>query len=110
EDVRAQAEERGIELRFESDCDETIDAPAALAITALRNLLSNAIGFSPQDAPVTLNCSSSASGYCSWIVKDQGPGVEPQHLRELTDRFVHLQPGGTGLGLAISDTIARRFG
>ncbi|MCW8194741.1 two-component sensor histidine kinase [Proteobacteria bacterium 005FR1] len=109
EDIRAKAAEKNLQLKFQLACAEIINAPAALVTTALRNLLDNAARFSPEGGELFLS-SHTEGGSCLWIVRDQGPGVDPEHLRELTGRFVHLQPGGTGLGLAIVDTIARRFG
>lgn len=108
-EVKARAEQKSLKIRCEADCAQELDAPAALATTALRNLLDNAVRFSPEGAEIFLSCRIEG-GDCRWVVRDRGPGVEGKRVDELTGRFVHLQPGGTGLGLAIVDTIATRFG
>src|SRR5690606_16011684 len=77
EDIRTKMQEKRLKLRLESTCEATIDAPAALATTALRNLLDNAIRFSPEGAEIFLGCHGQ-DGYCIWTVRDQGEGVEPE--------------------------------
>lgn len=109
QDLSPKVEEKNLQLHFEAGCEELVDAPAALATTALRNLLDNAICYSPQGGQLFL-ASQRQGDHCLWIVRDQGPGVPTEQLQELTGRFVHLQAGGSGLGLAIVDTIATRFG
>ncbi|MGQ9427027.1 ATP-binding protein [Gilvimarinus sp. F26214L] len=108
-DLSPRVEEKDLHLDFDAACEEVIDAPAALATTALRNLLDNAIRHSPKGAQLFLT-SRREGDYCLWAVRDQGPGVAAEQLQELTGRFIHLQPGSSGLGLAIVDTIATRFG
>lgn len=107
-DVSAMAQQNDIKIDYHAASPLVVDAPAALAITALRNLLHNAVRHSPKSARVTLSFTATEREGC-WTVRDQGPGVPEPKLQQLRERFVHLAPGGSGLGLAIADTIANRF-
>ncbi|MGM0522272.1 MAG: ATP-binding protein [Pseudomonadota bacterium] len=86
--------------------------PRELAITALRNVLDNALRHGPEDQPVTLSAywleTEQAVAFC---VKDQGPGVSSEVLKQLSQRFWRAsKQQGSGLGLAIVVAIAERFG
>ncbi|MDH3598059.1 MAG: HAMP domain-containing histidine kinase [Candidatus Tectomicrobia bacterium] len=71
----------------------------------LRNLLSNAVKFSPQSGTITLHLSSHAETV-QVTVYDQGPGIPPDELETIFNKFIQSSTtktgaGGTGLGLAI---------
>ena len=76
----------------------------------ISNLLENAITHTPQDGSVTVLAQAEA-GQVEVTVVDSGPGIAPEDLPRLFDRFYRGDPsrsrstGGTGLGL----TIARRL-
>ncbi|WP_341938741.1 ATP-binding protein [Marinimicrobium sp. C2-29] len=108
-DVTARARANDVHVKYQTHCAEEVAVPAALAVTALRNLLENAVRFSPEGETVLMTTETEGQ-YCVWTVLDKGPGVAQDKLSELTQRFVHLEPNGNGLGLAIVETIARRFG
>lgn len=80
----------------------------------LRNLIDNAQKYGAPDKPVTVSVSRNASGKVLLQVRDQGPGIAPEHLPHLTRRFYRTDPGrsrasgGTGLGLAIVKHIVER--
>lgn len=83
----------------------TASMDMSLMRLALRNLLSNALKFSPPDAPITIRVSDSDAPLALVIdVIDEGPGVAPDVLPHLFERGVHdhhhSQPGH-GLGLYI---------
>jgi len=85
-------------------------APPILAMTALRNILDNALRYSPPDKPVILN-AKSASGYVSFQVLDAGPGLNEKDCMHATHRFWRQGQGkGSGLGLSIVDAIVKRYG
>ncbi len=71
----------------------------------LRNLLSNAVKFSPPGGTITLRlCHGEAA--LSVSVRDQGPGIPPDELETIFEKFTQSSltqtgAGGTGLGLAI---------
>jgi signal transduction histidine kinase len=82
---------------------------------AVENLLSNAIKHSPKEAPVTVivRRTSAEAGICSAIdVIDHGPGVPPDVLPRIFDRFVsgRQHDGGLGLGLYLAKRIALLHG
>ena len=74
--------------------------------SALSNLVANAIRYTPEGGSITLSCSQ-LEHQLEIAVSDTGPGIEPQHLSRLTERFYRVDnsrsrdSGGTGLGLAI---------
>lgn len=84
--------------------------PQALAVTALRNLLDNALRHSPAESTVTLELRSSADTSC-FSVSDRGPGLSAEELALVTQRFWRRGSGrGSGLGLSIVRAITERFG
>jgi len=74
--------------------------------SALGNLASNAVRYTPAGGSIRLIWRASSAG-AEFIVEDTGIGIEPQHLARLTERFYRVdrsrsrETGGTGLGLAI---------
>jgi signal transduction histidine kinase len=86
--------------------------PHALAVTALRNVLDNALRHGPPDTPVWLEARLLASSNeLAFCVRDAGEGLSPQELEQLTRRFWRASNAeGSGLGLAIVAAIAERFG
>lgn len=81
--------------------------------SALGNLVSNAIRYTPDGGEILLRWSER-SGQPVFSVQDSGIGIEAQHLPRLTERFYRVdrsrsrETGGTGLGLAIVKHIALR--
>jgi two-component system phosphate regulon sensor histidine kinase PhoR len=73
---------------------------------ALRNLVTNAIRYTPDGGEVRLIWRASEAG-ASFAVEDSGIGIEAEHIPRLTERFYRVdnsrsrETGGTGLGLAI---------
>ena len=82
---------------------------------AVSNLVSNAIRYSHPGTDVTLRAETD-DGRISIEVADEGPGIEPEHLPRLFERFYRVDKarsravGGTGLGLAIVKHIALKHG
>ena len=75
--------------------------------SALGNLVSNAIRYTPAGGSVTLLWREGPEG-ARFTVEDTGIGIEPEHIPRLTERFYRVdrsrsrETGGTGLGLAIA--------
>ncbi len=80
----------------------------------LGNLLDNAREHAP-DAPVEVRLSPDADGHAVTIaVEDRGPGIEPDRLARIFERFYKADPsrhgGSSGLGLAIAAEHAALIG
>jgi len=104
-----QAEERSIGLRIapaEGEPRARVDRDRILQ--ALTNLLDNAIRLTPEGGQVTLAVSED-SDHVLVSVSDTGPGIAPELLGGLFDRFSQLDGGSggaAGLGLAIVKGVA----
>ena len=96
-----------------------LDAPAGgLAVAAvegrlvqvLRNLIGNALSFSPPSGTLTLR-AAEAGAWVEIAVEDEGPGIPEARLEHVFDRFYTERPAGeqfgkhSGLGLSISRQI-----
>ncbi|MDG6100626.1 ATP-binding protein [Dactylosporangium aurantiacum] len=91
-------------------------------VTAVVNLVENAIAYSPESTTVTIATSRSAAetgtdaGHIEIAVTDQGIGIEPRDIDRIFERFYRADrarsraTGGTGLGLAIVKHIATNHG
>lgn len=84
-------------------------------ITALRNLLANAIAYSPPRTKVAIGVAER-DGIVNISVTDQGIGIDPANLDRIFERFYRVDParsritGGTGLGLAIVKHVCNNHG
>ncbi|WP_272953932.1 ATP-binding protein [Stenotrophomonas acidaminiphila] len=85
--------------------------PPQLAVVALRNLVENALRYSPAGTTVDI-AIESAAGQIRFVVTDHGAGMDVEELRSATRRFwrARTDTPGTGLGLTLVDAIASRFG
>lgn len=87
-----------------------VSASPTLAATALRNLLDNALRYSPPHSAVTLQVSASAESI-RFSVFDEGAGLSASERDGAVRRFWRKGIGqGSGLGLSIVEAIAKRFG
>jgi two-component system phosphate regulon sensor histidine kinase PhoR len=80
-------------------------ADAAKLHDIARNLVENAVNYSPEQAEVRLSAARRDGGF-SFSVADSGPGIPPEDLMRVFERFYRVdksrsRPGGTGLGLSI---------
>jgi signal transduction histidine kinase len=88
--------------------DQQLEAPAVLAILALRNLLENAMRHTRAGTEVVLKLRTLDDRLVARVL-DQGPGVSAELLPRLTERFWRMDgKGGSGLGLAIVQAIVER--
>lgn len=81
----------------------------------LKNLLDNALRYSPPEQPPSLKCQFDGKEL-QLLIQDQGPGIAAEHLPHLTDPFYRVDParqrktGGYGLGLYLCRVIAQAHG
>lgn len=82
--------------------------------SAVSNLLTNAIRYTPKDGTITVSWYITESGHACYSVQDTGIGIAAQDIPRLTERFYRVDrgrsraTGGTGLGLAITKHVAMR--
>ena len=110
--VNLHAREQRIQLKLE--CPDGFEHvfPAEgnplLLQLMLRNLLDNAIRYSPPNSHITLALAANGLSVC-----DEGPGIAAEHLPRILERF-YRPPGqsqqGSGLGLSIVERIADLHG
>ncbi|MEN9419564.1 MAG: phosphate regulon sensor histidine kinase PhoR [Pseudomonadota bacterium] len=84
--------------------------------SALGNLVSNAVRYTPAGGRVALTWRVRSDGCGEFEVSDNGPGIAREHLARLTERFYRVdgsrsrESGGTGLGLSIVKHVMQRHG
>jgi PAS domain S-box-containing protein len=107
---------KGLELQAELGEEElgVLADPLRLQ-QLLRNLLANAIRFSPEGGRIELLARHDDGGEVRIDVADRGPGIPPAELETIFEAFVQSSAtrhagGGTGLGLAICRRIAQAHG
>ena len=112
EDMIAVAHERSIDLGLShADATSIEGYPEALRIL-IRNLLDNAVKFSPQGGRIDL-AVHAREGAVELAVDDSGPGIPLEYRERVLDRFYRVdgsRTAGSGLGLAIVKSVAERHG
>jgi signal transduction histidine kinase len=93
---------------------ETVAADAGRLEQALQNLAANALRHAPDGGRVSLTAAASPESIVL-TVRDNGPGIDAQHLPLIFDRFYKADAarkaaGGSGLGLSIVKAIVERHG
>ncbi|MEG1456748.1 MAG: ATP-binding protein, partial [Comamonas sp.] len=114
DELQPLAQQAGLALQHQ--LDDTLEPvqgqPDALGLL-LRNLLENALRYTPSGGQVLCRWYRDAQGQRVLSVEDSGPGVDPEERERVLDRFYRV-PGtvahGSGLGLAIVSAVARQHG
>ena len=84
-------------------------------LSAISNLVSNAVRYTPSNGTVRVSWTKTTD-HLIFAVTDTGPGIAPEHLPRLSERFYRVdrsrsrETGGTGLGLAIAKHVVQRHG
>jgi two-component system OmpR family sensor kinase/two-component system sensor histidine kinase QseC len=107
---------RGSRITLEADDAVSVPGDAAALAMLLRNLVDNALRYSPAGGTVCLTLRSGTDGRTGPLltVDDSGPGIPAADRERVFERFVRgaaaAQASGSGLGLAIVRAIANRHG
>jgi two-component system OmpR family sensor kinase/two-component system sensor histidine kinase QseC len=109
-DTHDLAVARNIDLSLDAAPQVQVRGDGEALRTLVRNLVDNAVRYTPPYGTVQVRCRSSAQG-ALLEVTDSGPGIAPADRQRVFDRFYRraaAQESGTGLGLAIVKAIAER--
>jgi two-component system sensor histidine kinase SenX3 len=113
--TRLAAQIRGISVAVIGQAEVSVLGDESQLVTAVANLLDNAVSYSPQGTRVVLGVRC-ASDTVEISVADEGIGIAEKDLERVFERFYRADParsrvtGGTGLGLAIVKHIATNHG
>ncbi|MEV0663991.1 ATP-binding protein [Actinomadura luteofluorescens] len=112
---RAAAEAAELVLTAEVTARPSLDADPVRLRQAVGNLLANAVRYTPAGGRVSLRAYADGDDVLIEVA-DTGPGIAPEHLPHVFDRFWRAeksrsrQTGGSGLGLAIVRQLAEAHG
>jgi two-component system sensor histidine kinase SenX3 len=109
------SEQRGITLEIGDIEDATVIGDRDQLITAVHNLVENAVNYSPERTKVSI-VTKRVGDIIEISVTDQGIGIADSELNRIFERFYRVDParsrltGGTGLGLSIVKHVALNHG
>lgn len=112
--MRGMAGSRHLVLDRPGGGDTVAVADRDRAAQIIGNLVSNAIRYAPT-GPIEVKVSADGT-WVAVAVRDHGPGLTPDQLRKVFERFYRVDPsrsralGGSGVGLAISAALAEAMG
>ncbi len=115
EDFKNQARSKNVTLT-NAVAQGVVRADANRLHQVLGNLVGNAIKYGRNDGHVTLSAAPAALGLIEVCVQDDGPGIAPESLERVFERFYRVdkarsrEQGGTGLGLSIVKHIVQNHG
>ncbi len=110
-----QAGTGGVHLSLVSPAEVFVKGDRTRLRQVITNLLDNALAFSPKESRVDVLVSRGTDN-AVLVVRDAGPGVRPEALERIFDRFYQdgaagpVPVGGSGLGLAIAKSLVRLHG
>ncbi len=111
-DMVGAAQSRDIDLGLQHADDVSVTGQPDALLILLRNLVDNAIKYTPAGGTVDVSVRSTDKGPVL-MVEDSGPGISPEERERVFSRFYRV-PGstatGSGLGLAIIKSITERHG
>jgi signal transduction histidine kinase len=113
--LRPLAEAAGVQLAVEAPAGAVVLADRARLSQVVTNLVDNAVKFTGAGGSVRVRVWE-AGDRAGLAVADTGPGIAPEHLRRVFDRFYRLDParsrarGGSGLGLTICRELVEAHG
>lgn len=102
--VALWAAQNRVKIVYEADPQApTVIADPDITTRVLVNLLSNALKYSPPDSTITVRARASEGGRVTFSVTDQGPGIPPEWVDKVFDKYAQVEArkegASTGLGL-----------
>ena len=103
-------------LHFDAPPPFQLTGAASELRSAVSNLINNAVRYTPAGGTIDVHWERLPDGGARLSVTDTGPGIAPEHVPRLGERFYRVdrsrsrESGGTGLGLAITKHVAQRHG
>jgi two-component system OmpR family sensor kinase len=111
--VLPQANDKRIEIALDGPDTAIIDGQADALVLLVRNLLDNAVKYTPDEGAVRIDIAQSPNA-TTLTVEDTGPGIPINERERVFDRFYRSAAAsatsGSGLGLALVRTLAGRHG
>ena len=110
DDTALQLHDKGITPSLNVPQHIEVQGDASLIYSIFRNLIDNVIAYAIGASYLKIVCTEieyNGRHFYQFLLSDNGPGVEPQHLEHIFERFYRVDKGrsrklgGTGLGLAI---------
>ena len=116
-DVHAHTAAEGApRLVLDRQAEAVVDGMEDRLVRVFRNLIGNAISFSPPDGSIRIVVAEGPAGTAEVRIEDQGPGIPPGKEEAIFERFYSERPKGekfgthSGLGLSISRQIVGAHG
>jgi two-component system phosphate regulon sensor histidine kinase PhoR len=117
-DARGLSRERHPITVFLDPSDQAVEVSGIESewLSAMGNLVSNAVRYTPQGQPIEVRWQTLPDGTGEFSVRDHGAGIDAEHIPRLTERFYRVDgsrsrdTGGTGLGLSIVKHVVQRHG
>lgn len=106
-DVSLQLEANHVTFRALVEPGVVVNGNPSLLYSVFRNLTDNSIAYGGEGVAITVQILSEDDSFYTLSFSDNGPGVAPEHIPHLFERFYRIDKGrsrkmgGTGLGLAI---------
>ena len=113
---RGAAASRSIDLEAGQVAPIRLRADRARLAQVLDNLIGNALRYTPEGGAVRVALATPHDRFASVSVSDTGPGLTPEQLARVFERFYRVDPsrsreaGGSGLGLAIARALTEAMG
>ena len=111
-----QAVAEGLRLKLQAEGELSVRGDPERTGQVLAKLLENSLAHTPRGGEVTVT-ARQRDGSVETAVEDNGPGIPPEHLPRVFERFYRADAarsradgGGTGLGLSIARDLARAQG
>lgn len=114
--VQLAADNAGIRITSGRTSGKFVNGDQSLLVTAVANLISNAVNYSPASTPVTVTQRITGENTVQIRITDRGIGIAPDDQARVFERFFRVDKarsrttGGTGLGLAIVKHVAANHG